>query len=63
MARADREGLSLMYRIGWRIRYAVMHAFGPAQLAGGTDPQERLKEERGRKVAAARQVREAQSAD
>ena len=32
MAKADREGLSLGYRIMWRIKYAGLHVFGPAQL-------------------------------
>jgi hypothetical protein len=57
--KADREGLSLLYRIGWRIRYIGMHMYGPAQLDGLSDPHERLKRERQQKVDAARRVRRA----
>lgn len=52
MAR-QRSGLSLGYRIGWRFRYVTTSVFGPAQL-GSEDPQLRLRQERERKVAAAR---------
>jgi hypothetical protein len=54
--KADREGLSLMYRIGWHIRYIGMHLYGPAQLEGENDPHERLKRERREKVQAARRA-------
>ncbi|TQJ08052.1 hypothetical protein FB458_1131 [Lapillicoccus jejuensis] len=54
----DDEGLSLAYRLGWRIRYVVMHLFGPAQLSGQGDPHERLDRERAAKVAEARRRRE-----
>jgi hypothetical protein len=57
--KADREGLSLLYRIVWRIRYVGMHMYGPAQLDGQSDPHERLKRERQQKVDAARGVRRA----
>lgn len=50
--RYPREGLSLLYRLGWRFRVGAMHIFGPAQL-GTQDPQERLIRERERKSAAA----------
>lgn len=59
---ADREGLSLLYRLGWRIRYIGMHMYGPAQLDGQSDPHERLKQERQAKVAAARRARVAREA-
>src|SRR4051812_28803894 len=36
MARASSEGLSVGYRILYRIRYIGLHVFGPAQL-GDTD--------------------------
>jgi hypothetical protein len=55
--RADREGLSLAYRVGYRIRYVTLHLFGPAQLGGGADPHRRLERERAARVAAARQAR------
>lgn len=54
----DNEGLSIGYRIGWRIRYTVMHLFGPAQLSGQGDPHERLDRERAARVAEARRRRE-----
>jgi hypothetical protein len=57
--KGDREGLSLLYRIVWRIRYIGMHMYGPAQLDGESDPHERLKRERQQKVDAARRVRRA----
>jgi hypothetical protein len=57
--KTDREGLSLLYRIVWRIRYIGMHMYGPAQLDGESDPHERLKRERQQKVDAARRVRRA----
>lgn len=57
MAKADREGLSLGYRIMYRVKYAGLHVFGPAQLSPGSDPQARLKRRRDAKVAAARAAR------
>jgi hypothetical protein len=57
MAKADREGLSLGYRIMYRIKYAGLHVFGPAQLSPQADPQERLRRRREAKVAAARAAR------
>ncbi|GAA2724357.1 hypothetical protein [Cellulomonas aerilata] len=55
--RADREGLSLGYRVGYRIRYLTLHLFGPAQLGSGADPHRRLERERAARVAAARRAR------
>ncbi len=57
MARADRTGLSLGYRIGWRLRYAGVSVFGPAQLGTEDDPQLRLRREKRDKVEAARRAR------
>ena len=51
---ADNEGLSLGYRVMWRLRYAGMHVFGPAQLGDDSDPQRRLERERAAKVEAAK---------
>ena len=56
MSRADREGLTLGYRIRWALRYAAVGVFGPAQL-GTDDPQERLRRERRDRVEAARRAR------
>ena len=57
MAGADSEGLSLGYRILYRIRYIGLHLFGPAQLGDAEDPHARLKRERERKIAEARRAR------
>ncbi len=57
MVKDEREGLSIGYRIGWRVRYVAMSVFGPAQLGTEDDPQVRLRRERARKVAAARVAR------
>jgi len=54
---ADHEALSLGYRVMWRLRYAGMHVFGPAQLGDDSDPQRRLERERAAKVEAARAAR------
>ena len=53
----DTEGLSLGYRVMWRLRYAGMHVFGPAQLGDDRDPQRRLERERAAKVEAAKAAR------
>jgi hypothetical protein len=55
--KADREGLSLGYRIMYRIKYFGWHLFGPAQLGEGSDPHMLLKREREAKVEAARRAR------
>ena len=57
MAKAESEGLSLAYRILYRIRYLGLHLYGPAQLGDAEDPHARLKRERERKVAEARRAR------
>lgn len=57
--RGKNEGLSLAYRIGYRVRYATLHLFGPAQLGGAADPHRRLERERAAKVDAARRARTA----
>ncbi|WP_392544142.1 hypothetical protein [Oryzobacter telluris] len=62
MAKADREGLSLGYRIGWRLRYAAVSVFGPAQLGTQDDPQMKLRREKADKVEAARRGRGAHRA-
>ena len=47
------DGLSLGYRIGWRLRKIMMTFFGPAQL-GAEDPTQKLYAEREAKIAEAR---------
>lgn len=56
--KVDREGLSLGYRIGYRIKVLGMHMYGPAQLGDSEDPHRRLERQRAAKVAAACQARE-----
>ena len=51
------EGLSLGYRIRYRVRMVVLNLYGPAQLGDQNDPVMRLKREREARVAAARQAR------
>ena len=57
MVKADSEGLSLWYRILYRIKYLGLHVFGPAQLGDAEDPHARMRRERARKVAAARRAK------
>ena len=55
MARGfGRSGLSLGYRIGYRLRMIGLTVFGPAQLGENNDPKLRLERERAERVAAAR---------
>jgi hypothetical protein len=60
--RAENEGLSLAYRFGYRVRYTLLHVFGPAQLGGAADPHRRLERERAARVEAARRARLAREA-
>jgi hypothetical protein len=60
--RAENEGLSVAYRIGYRFRYTLLHLFGPAQLGGAADPHRRLERERAARVDAARRARLAREA-
>lgn len=57
--KADREGLSLGYRLGYRIRWVLFTFYGPPRLNASQDPLTRLKKEREARVAAARATREA----
>ena len=45
-----RTGLPIGYRIGWRLRYALVSVFGPAQLGTADDPQQKLRRERDRRL-------------
>ena len=56
---SPRDGLSVGYRIGYRLRLVALTVFGPAQLGEGNDPTARLARERAAKVAAARAARDA----
>jgi hypothetical protein len=55
--KADREGLSVGYRVMYRIKSLGWHMYGPAQLGEQDDPHRRLERERAAKVAAARSAR------
>lgn len=57
MARSDHEGLSVWYRLGWRVRYVLTSVFGPAQLSTSEDPQSQLLRERAERVVASREAR------
>ncbi|GAB3878397.1 hypothetical protein [Terrabacter terrigena] len=54
MARSRSKGLSVGYRIGYRLRMIGLTLFGPAQLGEGNDPKARLVREREARVRAGR---------
>lgn len=53
------KGLSIGYRIGYRLRMIGLTLFGPAQLGEGNDPKLRLAREREARQARARTARRA----
>ncbi len=55
---ADHEGLSVGYRVMYRIKHAGLSVFGPAQLSEEEDPRRRLERERAAKIEAARRKRQ-----
>ena len=62
MTRSSRgDGLSLAYRLGYRLRLAALTLLGPAELDERNDPKAMLRRERERKVAAARAAHDARS--
>ncbi len=63
MSKPENEGLSLGYRVGYRIQMAMWEVFGPAQLGAQDDPQMRLRRRRAAKVEAARAARLARESD
>lgn len=50
----DRTGLSLWYRLTWRLEYIGVSAVGPAEQTLERDPKERLRRARTQRVAEAR---------
>lgn len=46
-------GLSLGYRLKWRLTYALLHVAGPATLSEELDPRCRMRRERAARVARA----------
>lgn len=63
MSKPENEGLSLGYRVGYRLQMAMWEVFGPAQLGAADDPQMRLRRRRDAKVEAARIARLARESD
>ncbi len=55
------EGLSVFYRIRWRLVWLLLHVAGPATLPDSQDPRRRMERQRADKVAAARRAREERS--
>lgn len=54
---ASHEGLSVGYRVLYRVKHMGLSVFGPAELGEGEDPRRRLERERETKVLAARRKR------
>jgi hypothetical protein len=52
--RSGSKGLSIGYRISYRLRAIALTLYGPAQLGDAEDPIVRLRRERAAKIAAAR---------
>ncbi len=46
----SRTGLSLGYRIGWRLRYTLLLWGGPAERPLDADPRELMRRDRAAKV-------------
>lgn len=53
----DKTGLGLRYRMLWRLEYAGLTVFGPAQVTTQGDPKSRLRLERAQRVKAAHEQR------
>ena len=47
----NRDGLTLGYRIKWRLNWLLLHVAGPAEQADDTDPRRRMERERAALVA------------
>ncbi|MDX6261771.1 MAG: hypothetical protein QOH84_3459 [Kribbellaceae bacterium] len=45
------DGLSLPYRIRWRLTWLLLHIAGPATLPDHLDPRRRMERERAARVA------------
>lgn len=50
----DNTGLSLGYRVTWRVKYILLSFLGPADQHGMRDPRYRLRADRWARVDAAR---------
>ncbi|HET9872043.1 MAG TPA: hypothetical protein VFP89_05540 [Propionibacteriaceae bacterium] len=52
MSRVPRgEGFSLLWRVGWRIEYMLLHLYGPATMDEDRDPKVEMRRERARRKA------------
>ena len=58
MASSRSKGLSVGFRIGYRLRMIGLTLFGPAQLGEGNDPKARLVADREARLARARAERQ-----
>jgi len=47
----NHDGLTLGYRIKWRLGWLLLHVIGPAQQPDETDPRRRMERERAARVA------------
>jgi hypothetical protein len=54
----SRGGLSVGYRIGYRLKMIGLTLFGPAQLGEGNDPKARLVADRQARLARAQAERQ-----
>lgn len=45
------EGFSMLWRMGWRFEYVMMHVFGPASLDDARDPRKQMRRDRARRQA------------
>ena len=45
------DGLSLPYKIRWRLTWLLLHIAGPASLPDHLDPRRRMERERAARVA------------
>ena len=45
------EGYSLLWRMGWRFEYALLHIYGPATLDDARDPKYQMRQDRARRKA------------
>lgn len=57
----DTTGLGFGYRLLWRLEYAGLTVFGPAQVTTEGDPKSRLRLERAKRVHAAHEARGTQT--
>jgi len=47
----DHDGLTLGYRIRWRLTWLLLHVVGPAEQSDDMDPRRRMERERAALVA------------